>query len=97
MILTFLLVFISAALIFLLICLEAKLKDGERQIAAGKRKLEKYDNRFCRIFFNKKLQAGKKQLEAGKGKFALGKTVEVILIIVCVVCVIWTTMRIIRI
>ena len=110
MILTLILIVVSVVLIFLIISLDGKLKDGrrriaegERQVEAGRRKLEKYDNWFVQTFFNKKLQAGKRQLSsginqlnAGKSKLSLGETVKVILIILCAACVIWAIIRIVK-
>ena len=58
--LTLILLVISVLLIFVIISLEGKLKDGrrkiadgERQVEAGRRKLEKYDKWFFQTFFNK--------------------------------------------
>ena len=92
--LTLILLVISVLLIFVIISLEGKLKDGRRKIAdgerqfeAGRRNLEKYDKCFFQTFFNKKLQAGKRQLSsginqlnAGKSKLALGEAVKVYLL-----------------
>lgn len=65
-----------------------RLNDGKRQIQNGRWELAKYDNWFIRIFARKKLEKGKEDLFYGEKKYALGRKIRLVCVLICVGCVI---------
>ena len=70
------------------IYLTVKLNDGKRQIQNGRWELAKYDNWFIRIFAGRKLEKGKEDLFYGEKKYALGRKIRLVCVLICVGCVI---------
>ena len=70
------------------IYLTVKLNDGKMQIQDGRWKLAKFDNWFIRIFARKKLEKGKEDLFYGEKKYALGRKIRLVCVLICVGCVI---------
>lgn len=74
--------------LFFIIKITKELNDGKMQIQDGRWKLVKFDNWFVRIFARKKLEKGKEDLFYGEKKYALGRKIRLVCVLICVGCVI---------
>lgn len=78
------------------VALSKKLRDGERQISAGKQKLAENDNLFVRTFFNSKLESGRQKLSDGMAKLTFWKTVRFLLVLIFIVCAVCAVMNFVK-
>ncbi len=81
---------IGLAVIFaiLVLIIESKLREGERQVLAGEQKLADNDKWFVRLFFNSKLADGRQKLSNGRKKLTFGRYLRTLLVILCIACIV---------
>lgn len=86
---TFVFFFFAVVFFVVSVVLTEKLKEGFEEYKSGKRRYDKFNNFFVRLFARSKLAAGRMKLLDGEKKISFWKKVRfacVLIAILCVVC-----------